>query len=123
MNKFALKHARQRRRKKHVRKQIYGRPDRPRLTITRTLNHIYAQIIDDEEGRTLVSASTLDKNLREQLKQDLNKVNQSKMVGEAIAKRALDADIKSVSFDRNGFLYHGRVKALADGARKGGLQL
>ncbi len=122
MNKFALKQTRFQRRKKHVRKTVFGRHDRPRLTVTRTLNHIYAQIINDEEGTTMVSASTLDKEIKDRLKPEMKKVEQSKMVGEAIAKRALETDIKSVSFDRNGLLYHGRVKALADGARKGGLQ-
>ncbi len=121
MNIQELKKARQRRRKKHVRKKIKAGTDRYRLTVTRTLKHVYAQIIDDVEGKTLVSASTVDKELRAKIKDDMKKLDRSKLVGETIAKRALEADIKDVAFDRNGFLYHGRIKAIADAARKAGL--
>ena len=121
MNIQELKKARQRRRKKHVRKKIKSDTDRYRLTVTRTLKHVYAQIIDDVEGKTLVSASTVDKELRDNIKDDMKKIDRSKLVGETIARRALEADIKDVAFDRNGFLYHGRIKAIADAARKAGL--
>ena len=122
MNIQELKKARQRSRKKHVRKKINVTTDRYRLTVTRTLNNVYAQIIDDTEGKTLVQASTVDKELRGQIKDDMKKLDQSKLVGETIAKRALEANIKEVAFDRNGFLYHGRIKAIADAARKAGLK-
>jgi len=110
------------RRKHSIRKHINGTPERPRLTVFRSLNHIYAQIIDDVSGKTIVSASTLDKEVREMIKPDAKKVDKSSQVGEVIAKRAVEKNIEAVAFDRNGFLYHGRIKALADGARKGGLK-
>lgn len=110
------------RRKHHIRKQVNGTPERPRLTVYRSLSHIYAQIIDDVNGNTIVSASTLDKDIRETIKSDAKKVDISKQIGEAIAKRALEKNIDTVAFDRNGFLYHGRIKALAEGARKAGLK-
>ncbi len=109
------------RRKKRVRKKIRGTPERPRLCVYRSLKHIYAQIIDDVAGRTLVAASTLDKELRGKL-DGLKKTEKAREVGKLIAKRAIEKGIKKVVFDRNGFLYHGRVKALADGAREGGLE-
>lgn len=122
MNRQELKTARRIRRKMHIRKKENARFDRMRLNINRSLKHVYAQIIDDKEGRTLVSASTLDKEVRSALTPGMKKVDQSKLVGKEIAKRALAANITSVAFDRNGFLYHGRIKALADGAREGGLE-
>jgi large subunit ribosomal protein L18 len=103
------------RRQRRIRMKISGTAERPRLNIFRSLEHIYAQVIDDENGQTVVSASTLDKVLRSEL-DGKDKKEQAKMVGEAIARRAKDV------FDRGGFIYHGRVKALADGAREGGLK-
>jgi len=109
------------RRKLRIRKKISGTPERPRLCVYRSLKHMYAQIIDDTIGHTLVAASTLDKELREKLKSTGN-VEAAKEVGRLIAKRALEKGIKKVVFDRNGFLYHGRVKAVAEGAREMGLE-
>lgn len=109
------------RRHSRVRKNITGLPSRPRLNIFKSLTGIYAQIIDDTQGNTLVSASTVDKDLREQMK-GMKKSEQAKAVGKAIAERAKSKGISSVVFDRGGFRYIGRVKALADGAREGGLQ-
>ncbi len=114
---------RERRLRRHlrVRKKVFGTPDRPRLAVFRSLNHIYAQIIDDVRGHTLVSASTLDPEIREKVK-GLRKTDAARVVGEALGRRALAAGITRVVFDRGGFKYHGRVKALADGARAAGLQ-
>jgi|UniRef100_A0A7C3WM76 large subunit ribosomal protein L18 len=104
-----------------IRKKIYGTPERPRLAVFKSLRYIYAQIIDDTKGHTLVSASSLEKELRSQLKSTKN-MEAAKLVGEVIAKRALEKGIKKVVFDRGGFLYHGKVKALADSARAAGLE-
>ena len=106
-------------RHKRVRKNIVGTAERPRLNVYRSLKHIYAQIIDDNAGTTLVAASTLDKELGD----IANKGNKeaAQKVGELIAKKALAKGIKTVIFDRGGYIYHGRVKELAEGARKGGL--
>ncbi len=110
------------RKKISIRKKISGTPERPRLTIYRSGRHIYAQIIDDTTGRTLVSASTLSKDLREELQKATSPKDVAKMVGLFAAKKALEKNIQTVVYDRNGYLYHGRVKALADGAREGGLK-
>lgn len=109
------------RRHARVRKNILGTAQRPRLNVYKSLASIYAQIIDDGAGRTLVSASTVDRDLREQVK-GKKKSEQAKLVGQAVAERAKSKGIQSVVFDRGGFRYVGRVKALADGAREGGLQ-
>jgi large subunit ribosomal protein L18 len=122
METLLLKKKRELRRKLHIRRKLKENTTRPRLTVFRSHKHIYAQIIDHEGSSTLVAASTLDKDVIQQLKPKMTKVEISKVVGEAIAKRAIEKDIKDVVFDRNGFLYHGRVKALADAARKAGLQ-
>ena len=108
------------RRKYHVRKKVSGTPDRPRLSVFRSNRHIYAQIIDDTAGATLASASTRVKTLRDQLTNAGNK-KAAETVGETIAKQALGVGIKCVCFDRNRYKFHGRVKALADAARKAGL--
>jgi large subunit ribosomal protein L18 len=110
------------RKKRHarVRRKIYGVPERPRLCVYRSLNAIYAQLIDDEAGNTLVSASSIDGELRPKMK-GLNKTEQAQLVGKAIAERAKKKGIEGVVFDRGGYRYIGRVKALADGAREGGL--
>lgn len=102
-----------------VRKKINGTPARPRLNIYRSGNHIYAQIIDDSVGHTLVSASTLDKSLN--LTSTSNK-EAAKHVGETVAKKALEKGIKEVVFDRGGYIYHGRIKELAEAAREAGLK-
>ncbi len=107
-------------RKKRVRKNIFGNQDRPRLSVFRSSKHIYAQIVDDTSGSTLVSASTLDNEYKEH-KVEGKKVEIAKAVGNLVGKRALDKGIKKVVLDRNGFLYHGRIKALSDGAREAGL--
>jgi len=111
------------RQKKHlkVRKKISGTSERPRLAVFRSLNHIYAQIFDDTKGVTLVAASTLDPALRDELETGGN-VEAARKTGELIAKKALEKGIKNVVFDRGGYIYHGRVKALADGAREAGLE-
>ena len=108
------------RRKRHVRKGVYGHAQRLRLTVCRSLKNISAQVIDDDRGVTLCQASSLDKELRGQIKSGGNKAG-AQAVGEALAKRAVAKGIKSVCFDRNGYKFHGRVKSLADGAREGGL--
>lgn len=104
-----------------VRKNLAGTAQRPRLNVFRSSTGIYAQIIDDSAGRTLVSASSVDKELRERVK-GMKKSEQAKLVGQTVAERAKGKGITSVVFDRGGFKYIGRVKALADGAREGGLQ-
>lgn len=109
------------RRHARVRKNLGGTSSRPRLNVFRSLAEIYVQVIDDQAGRTLVSASSVDKELRADM-EGKNKVEQAKLVGEAIAKRARSKGIEAVVFDRGGFRYTGRIKALADGAREGGLQ-
>jgi len=109
------------RRRHHVRKKVFGTPERPRLSVFRSNKHIYAQLIDDTAGVTLVAASTKGKALRDQLPADAKKRQVAEVVGEALAKRALDVGIKCVCFDRNRYKYHGRVKSLADAARKAGL--
>ncbi len=108
------------RRKYHVRKKVSGTPDRPRLSVFRSNRHIYAQIIDDTAGATLASASTRVKALRDQLTNAGDK-KAAETVGETIAKQALGVGIKCVCFDRNRYKFHGRVKALAEAARKAGL--
>lgn len=104
-----------------IRKKIFGTLERPRLAVYKSLRYIYAQIIDDTRGHTLVSASSLEKELKSQLKSTDN-IEAAKLVGKTIAKRALEKGIKKVVFDRGGFLYHGRIKALADSARAEGLE-
>jgi large subunit ribosomal protein L18 len=118
-----IKHTEKQRQRRHrrVRVQVRGTPERPRLNVFRSLRHIYAQIVDDTVGRTLVSACTLDAELRGELG-ELKKTEQAKRVGEMLGKRALEKGVKRVVFDRAGYKYHGRVKALAEGARSAGLQ-
>ncbi len=116
------KHDRWQKKKASIRKRVVGTPERPRLTIYRSAKHVYAQIIDDTSGKTLVSASTVSKDLREELKAVKSEMEVCKLVGKYTAKRALEKKIQNVVYDRNGYLYHGRVKAVADGAREGGLK-
>ena len=106
------------RRKVRVRKKIFGTGDRPRLTVFRSNKHLYAQIVDDEKGVTVASASTLIKGGAA----EGDKKAQAKVVGQAVAATAVSKDVSSVVFDRNGYKFHGRVKAIADGAREGGLK-
>lgn len=108
------------RRHRRIRNKISGTAERPRLNVFRSLDHIYAQVIDDVAGQTIVSASTVDKGLRTEMAGKPKK-EQATMVGKAIAERAKAAGVSKVLFDRGGYLYHGRIKALADGAREGGL--
>ena len=109
------------RRHSRVRKHVSGTLERPRLNVFRSLNEIYAQVIDDEAGTTLVSASTIDNELRSKM-EGLTKTAKAKEVGLAVAERAKDKGVETVVFDRGGYRYIGRVKALADGAREGGLK-
>jgi len=109
------------RRHRRVRKRLSGTPDRPRLAVFRSLRHIYAQVIDDAAGRTLASASTMEPEVRGKVG-GTSKREQAQVVGRVVARRAQDVGIGAVVFDRGGFRYHGRVKALADGAREGGLE-
>jgi len=116
-----LKNARRERRKKRIRARMEGTVERPRLSVFRSLKHIYAQVIDDSSGKTLVTASSLSKDIRGELK-GLKKADRAKKVGALIARLCIAAKIDKVVFDRNGNLYHGRVKSLAAGAREGGLK-
>lgn len=122
MKKLDVKQKRRIRRKKHVRKSIFGSEDRLRLTVFKSLDNIYAQLINDDSGQTVIAASSLDQEIKPMIKPEMKKVEQSRIVGTELAKRALDKGVKKVAFDRNGFIYRGRVKALADAARKGGLE-
>jgi large subunit ribosomal protein L18 len=109
------------RRKSRIRKRVTGTPQRPRLTVFRSARHIYAQIIDDTQGHTLVSACSLDQTVTAATA-DTKKVDCATLVGKLVAERAKAKGIDKVVFDRNGFLYHGRVKAVSEGAREAGLQ-
>ncbi len=121
MDKLKAKKAALERRHRRVRGKVTGTTERPRLCVNRSNAHIYAQIIDDKTGRTLAAASSLDTDLKGNLKSGSN-IDAAKAVGEAVGKRALEAGVAEVVFDRGGRLYHGRVKALADGARSAGLK-
>jgi len=116
-NKYQARKRRQRR----VRAKLYGTAQRPRLNIFRSNENIFAQVIDDEQGRTLVSASTIDTEVAPQLG-DKSKTEAARIVGQVLAERAKNVGIETVIFDRGGFQYHGRVAALADGAREAGLK-
>ena len=109
------------RRHRRVRQKVSGNGSRPRLCVFRSLNHIYAQVVDDTQGRTLVAASTLDAEIKNDSKKK-NKTSRAELVGILLAKRAVEKKIGQVAFDRGGFKYQGRVKALAEAARKGGLK-
>ncbi len=106
--------------RRRIRKNVKGTAEAPRLSVFRSNKHIFAQVIDDLSGITIASASSLSKEISD--KKDINKVEQAKLVGDLIAKKALEKGISDVIFDRGGFLYHGRVKSLADSAREGGLK-
>jgi large subunit ribosomal protein L18 len=102
--------------KAHIRHKISGSAEKPRLTVYRSNSQIYAQVVDDLDGKTLAAASSLE------MKEKMNKKEQANKVGELVAKQALEKGISQVVFDRNGYIYHGRVKEMAEGARKGGLK-
>ncbi len=108
-------------RHRRIRKKVLGTAERPRFAVFRSSNHIYAQIINDDAGHTIISASTMDKEFASREGHRGNK-DTAKRVGEFLAKKALDKGVKKVVFDRGGFLYHGRIRSLADGAREGGLE-
>lgn len=108
-------------RHRRVRKNVFGTPDKPRLNVFRSLAEIYAQVIDDEKGYTLAAASSIDVDLRDKIKK-LKKTEQAREVGKLLAERAVKAGIKKVVFDRGGYQYFGRVKELAEAARKAGLE-
>jgi large subunit ribosomal protein L18 len=110
------------RRKKHIRKIIRGTGERPRLVVYRSLRNIYAQLVDDVGMVTITGASSLTPSLKDELAKAKNHVERSHIIGQAIAKAAKERGISRVVFDRNGFPYHGHIKALAEGARKGGLE-
>ncbi|OPX20894.1 MAG: 50S ribosomal protein L18 [Desulfobacca sp. 4484_104] len=122
MAKLDRKQAARLKRKKRVRKKIFGSEHRPRLTVFKSAKHIYAQIIDDLHGKTLVAASTLSPELREKTA-NLKGSDKARQVGVLLAQKAQQVGIQKVAFDRNGFLYHGRIKGLADSCREQGLQL
>lgn len=121
-DKYRKKLSPRKRRHVRVRAKVSGTTERPRLNVFRSSAHIYAQVIDDSAGRTLVAASDLEDAVMQQAGEGANKTARAAAVGQAIAQRAKDAGINDVVFDRGGFLYHGRVKAVADGAREGGLK-
>ena len=120
MDKLQKKKAGLKRRQRRVRAKIFGTAERPRLSVHRTNAHIYAQVIDDADSKTICSASTLDPEFKATGKLGSNK-DAAALVGELVAKRAIEKGVSTVTFDRGGRIYHGRVKALADGARNAGL--
>jgi large subunit ribosomal protein L18 len=120
MGKLDLKKQARLKRKKRIRKHLMGTQERPRLNIFRSSKHIYAQVIDDEHGHTLVAASSVEKIVKEQPKFE-NKIAAADFVGKLIGERAIKKGLKKVVFDRGGFLFHGRVKAVSNGAREAGL--
>jgi large subunit ribosomal protein L18 len=122
MNRIRRELSPRQRRQIRVRSKISGTPERPRLNVFRSANHIYAQVIDDNQGYTLVHASTTDKETRAKVTSEMTKVDEAKLVGKIVAERAKAKGIDKVVFDRAGYLYHGRIKALADAAREAGLQ-
>ncbi len=109
------------RKKKSIRKKLSGTFQRPRMTVFRSARHIFAQVIDDVEGKTLVSASTLDKDVKEKISAEMDKKTKAEVVGRVIAEKCKTKEIEKIVFDRNGFAYHGRIKKLADSSRKHGL--
>jgi large subunit ribosomal protein L18 len=113
--------ARRLRRRRRIRRKIFGTPERPRLSVRRSLRHIYAQVVDDVRGRTVAAASTLTPTIREACR-GCAKAAAAGIVGKEVARRVVEAGIRKVAFDRGGYKYHGRVRALADGAREGGLE-
>lgn len=123
MNKQKSIQKQRKRRRQHVRNKVRGDAERPRLTVFRSNQHISCQVIDDSQGRTLCSASTRDKSLRDSVKSGGGNAEAAAVIGKAIAERALEAGVKAVRFDRGSYKFHGRVQALADAAREAGLNL
>ena len=119
---FAKDYTKRARKKVRVRKNISGTAERPRFTVFRSLNQIYCQLIDDQANKTLASASTLSKEIKDELAKTKGKVEKGKLVGKLLAEKASEKGIKTVVFDRSGYRYHGRIKAVADGAREAGLK-
>jgi len=119
--KKASKNLTRKKRHQRIRNKIHGTMERPRLNVYRSLTNIYAQIINDDKGETLVAASTLDKDIKSKVS-STSDTEAAKLVGELVAKRALEKGIENVTFDRSGYIYHGRIKALAEGAREAGLK-
>ena len=109
-------------RHRRVRKKIQGTSAKPRLSVFRSLKHIYAQVIDDTTGTTMIAMSTETPAVRDRLEAGMNRIAQSKLVGQALGEKAKEQGISQIAFDRGGYLYHGRVKALADGVRESGLE-
>lgn len=123
MNKISsVKRERRKRIKKRIHKKISGTPERPRLVVFRSLRGIYAQLVDDSSNRTICSVSSLSKDLNSEILKAESKVEKAKLIGKSLAEKAKSLKIEQVVFDRNGFLYHGRVKAVAEGAREAGLK-
>ena len=120
MSSAMKKNASRVRRKKSIRKKLFGTSERPRLSVYRSNKHIYAQVIDDVNGKTLASMSTSSELIRGEITEK-KKTEAAELVGQKIAEKCKELSIKTVIFDRNGFIYHGRVKAVAEGAREGGL--
>jgi len=116
------KRAQREKKKSAIRPHVLGTAERPRLAVFRSLNHIYAQLVDDSHGKTLTTVSSLQKDVKSELAAAKGKKEKAKRVGLALASKAKTLNIKKVVFDRSGYLYHGRIKALADGAREGGLE-
>jgi large subunit ribosomal protein L18 len=108
--------------KRHIRIRITGTTERPRLTVFKSLRNVYAQIIDDSSGKTIIAVSNMSKDVRDQFKDLKGQAAKAKLVGKLAAAKALEQHINQVVFDRNGYLYHGVIKAMADGAREGGLK-
>lgn len=121
-DKNITKHLARLRRKKHIRKKIYGNPEKPRLVVYRSLKNIYAQLVDDDEGVTLAASSSIESAVKERIKESKSNLETSLIVGQSLGEKARAKGISQVVFDRNGYHYHGRVKAVADGARKAGLE-
>lgn len=121
-DKNKIKRLKRERKKLHTRKKIFGTSERPRLVIYRSSKNIYAQLIDDVKNQTLTGVSTLSPDLKLEVSKAKDKIEAAKLVGKSIAEKAKSMKIKKVVFDRSGYLYHGRVKALADGAREHGIE-
>jgi len=122
INNLTKKEARNQRRTNRSKRDNFAHPTKPRLVVSKSLKHINAQIVDDHNMKTLVSSSSLDKDLQSKVKKAKNKTEVSAIIGEAIASKAIKSKVKEVVFDRNGNRYHGRVKAVADAAREAGLK-
>ncbi len=122
MGRLEIKKVRGERAKRSLKKKIRGTSERPRLVVFRSLKHIYGTIVDDSQGKTILQVSSLNKEVADELKSVKGKANVSKVVGMALAKKALEKNIQQVVFDRGGHVYHGRLKAFAEGAREGGLK-